>query len=855
MKARCGLALAGWYSVALFVGLGTCQGSTTVTTFAELEDAIADGADSIDVTADLSFSGSLEIDASVTITSSTSATLTGTGSDRLFYVNGGYLTLISLTLSGGSVSMNECSCTESYCLNTACRGGSVYIERSSSASNIPSLTLTSVVIRNSQAYEGGAIFARYGTVAISDSIFSNNKASDGAAIYSYYAGTTMISGTTFSFNTADHDGGAVFAYAEPMTVRSSTFLSNTALHGGGAIGINGADVTTESSKFTDSIAKSYGGGAILLWYGTVSISDSEFSDNSAAGRGSEIYGYTTSTVVTCWASCSWGQGSCAAFDWAYSTYSTGTCYSCSCSTPSPSILPSPAPTFTPTLCIDTTSGATDRFGCDCSHQDYNYDDDYTRSQYCTYHDDDDFTAAEMCCSCGGGIPANSPTSVPVPAPTSVPVPSPTAVPRPAPTSIPLPAPTAVPLPSPTAVPRPAPTSIPVQSPTLAPTAVPLPAPTSLPLPAPTNTPLPAPTPVPLPAPTGVPTAASCTDGTLDGTETDVDCGGHDCSPCSVGDTCSINGDCSSQLCPNGTCTMQPSSLPVPAPTSAPTIPPSATPTSGPSRMPMLAPSPAPSATPTAMPSAAPTTVLPLPTPTPTARPPQVEIREPRSSGGLVEPSARIELAASVTSSDRHVNLRWSSPDVDVEDASLFSTTADTKWLVVRAGVLDAGARYAFRLAATDSLGRVGTANLTLTANQPPAGGALAVTPHAGQALRTAFLLTSGGFIDPDDTLPLRYAFFYRSSSLGVQVSRVLFSHACPVGDTMISVGSRCKNVYCRCRSNSGMGTRRRRIRRSRLEMMMTTSLFPSLSPISWAARPPRPRTWRSRSRRRTCSRR
>ena len=100
---------------------------------------------------------------------------------------------------------------------------------------------------------------------------------------------------------------------------------------------------------------------------------------------------------------------------------------------------------------------------------------------------------------------------------------------------------------------------------------------------------------------------------------------------------------------------------------------------------------------------------------------------------------------------------------------MFSTAADTMWLVVRAGVLDAGARYTFQIAATDSIGQVGTANLTLTANRPPFGGSLAVTPRTGQALSTSFLLASGGFVDPDDTLPLTYAFFYRSSSLGVQV--------------------------------------------------------------------------------------
>ena len=42
---------------------------------------------------------------------------------------------------------------------------------------------------------------------------------------------------------------------------------------------------------------------------------------------------------------------------------------------------------------------------------------------------------------------------------------------------------------------------------------------------------------------------------------------------------------------------------------------------------------------------------------------------------------------------------------------------------------------------------------------------------------------------------------------GLQAAcRVLFSHACPVGDTMISVGSQCKNVSCRGCSCSSRST-------------------------------------------------
>ncbi len=46
--------------------------------------------------------------------------------------------------------------------------------------------------------------------------------------------------------------------------------------------------------------------------------------------------------------------------------------------------------------------------------------------------------------------------------------------------------------------------------------------------------------------------ATCADGALNGTETAIDCGG-DCAPCPDGDDCSVAGDCESGVCSGGTC--------------------------------------------------------------------------------------------------------------------------------------------------------------------------------------------------------------------------------------------------------------------------------------------------------------
>jgi hypothetical protein len=48
-------------------------------------------------------------------------------------------------------------------------------------------------------------------------------------------------------------------------------------------------------------------------------------------------------------------------------------------------------------------------------------------------------------------------------------------------------------------------------------------------------------------------AGSCTDGVENGTETDVDCGGDDCDGCPSGSACSEGTDCASGLCEEGQC--------------------------------------------------------------------------------------------------------------------------------------------------------------------------------------------------------------------------------------------------------------------------------------------------------------
>jgi hypothetical protein len=57
---------------------------------------------------------------------------------------------------------------------------------------------------------------------------------------------------------------------------------------------------------------------------------------------------------------------------------------------------------------------------------------------------------------------------------------------------------------------------------------------------------------PPPPPEEIP--ATCSDGSQNGSESDVDCGGPDCLRCGVGQSCFGQTDCASALCVNNVCT-------------------------------------------------------------------------------------------------------------------------------------------------------------------------------------------------------------------------------------------------------------------------------------------------------------
>lgn len=182
------------------------------------------------------------------------ATLTRSSSAhfRFFRIDGGQLTLNSLTLANGSIDENV--------VPTDRRGGAVYISGSNSGLTLQDCTFrdnTVLGITTGSVY-GGAVDAvsTAAPLVFRSSLFEGNSAREGGAIHVAGVALLQLVGCTFSQNYARSNGGAVEALGGTIAIDSCTFTGNGRLPGnsgltvrGGAIYNNGTTVTVSNSAF------------------------------------------------------------------------------------------------------------------------------------------------------------------------------------------------------------------------------------------------------------------------------------------------------------------------------------------------------------------------------------------------------------------------------------------------------------------------------------------------------------------------------------------------------------------------------------------------------------------------------
>ncbi len=164
------------------------------------------------------------------------------------------------------------------------------------------LTLESLTIEEGQSANGAGVTSMGGVLTVTDCLFRYNYLNSsytalGAAIYAS-GGSVSISDSTFRANGVYSApatyGGAVYVVEGSLSVTDSSFENNEASLAG-ALYWSAEDSQTaaiDGCTFDGNEATSSNGGAIVLdldGTGTVSLTDSEITDNQASGNGGGLY--------------------------------------------------------------------------------------------------------------------------------------------------------------------------------------------------------------------------------------------------------------------------------------------------------------------------------------------------------------------------------------------------------------------------------------------------------------------------------------------------------------------------------------------------------------------------------------
>ena len=155
------------------------------------------------------------------------------------------------------------------------------------------------ICMDTQITAGGALFQMDSQVSISNSMFSENSAAAGGAVFAIYGEINFSSESVVCDNTAsNYDGGAIHAWHARIEIVDSQFGGNIVQKlDGGAVFCFLCSVVIQNSNFSSNIAISEGGGLFLL-NSNITIDESIFTKNIANFRGGVLYTYLSRVELT-----------------------------------------------------------------------------------------------------------------------------------------------------------------------------------------------------------------------------------------------------------------------------------------------------------------------------------------------------------------------------------------------------------------------------------------------------------------------------------------------------------------------------------------------------------------------------
>jgi hypothetical protein len=239
------------------------------------------------------------ITAPVTIDGAGQVQLSGSSKYRLFNVQPtGRLTLRDITVCCGYASGDGGAIVNegALILDRAVLTGSVSGQSGGALISFQALTITNSIFENNEAVNGGALYLKWDSsrANIAGATFRHNNADAtgwGGAILVFDGAQATITGGEFFSNTANY-GGAVFndfgGVPSRLWIADSALLrENEAFSGGGAL-YNEAHLTLTAAALHGNYADS-GGGIMIDSTGRVVIQQSELARNRAAIDGGGIY--------------------------------------------------------------------------------------------------------------------------------------------------------------------------------------------------------------------------------------------------------------------------------------------------------------------------------------------------------------------------------------------------------------------------------------------------------------------------------------------------------------------------------------------------------------------------------------
>jgi predicted outer membrane repeat protein len=152
---------------------------------------------------------------------------------------------------------------------------------------------------------GGAIYTANGDLTVDGCTFTGQNAlrGDGGAIHTVKTKTNVINSTFTDNWVYNGSGGAIYSegnslHPNVLTVIHCNFIKNSAQINGGAIGSWGNSIINiTGSNFTNNSANYYYGGAIEI-YGTLTVTDCSFTNNTSISFGGAITNHGTCTVTS-----------------------------------------------------------------------------------------------------------------------------------------------------------------------------------------------------------------------------------------------------------------------------------------------------------------------------------------------------------------------------------------------------------------------------------------------------------------------------------------------------------------------------------------------------------------------------